>query len=162
MRTLSRKSFIILANIIWFAQFGIELVAPQIASYLAWRRHGFLPDLQIGCFRDSYYDSLSDRLYIVGALWLLSAPLMTAIALKRPRCWPQRVLHSMWNRRDPGLSIATLLIVFALALWPLGAAINAPVSSMKILEGCRAATVLAAALYYRAMVLSAVPQICSN
>ena len=118
MKALSRTAFMAWGNAFWLAQSAVEVLAPQLRGYLAWRGLAFKPDLQIGCFRDSYYDNLSDRLYVVGLLWLLSAPLMTAIAWKLPEDWPRAIRH-FWGRTDaPGLSWPSLLAVFVLAAWP--------------------------------------------
>ncbi len=157
MRALSRTAFIAWGNTFWLAQAAVEVLAPQLRSYLAWRGLAFKPDLQIGCFRDSYYDSLSDRLYVVGLLWLLSAPLMTAIAWKLPEDWPRTIRH-FWGRTDaPGLSWPSLLAVLVLAAWPLIAALRAPVTSIMLMELARIALMAAPALYYRAILLSAAP-----
>jgi hypothetical protein len=118
MKALSRTGFILWANAFWLAQSGIEILAPQLRSYLAWRGLAFKPGLQIGCFRDTYYDSLTDRAYLVGLLWLLSAPLMTAIAWKLPECWPQRIGYFWWSVPRAGLSLAASLAALALAAWP--------------------------------------------
>ena len=122
IKTFSRAAFVAWGNAFWLAQSVAEVLAPQLRSYLAWRGLAFKPDLQIGCFRDSYFDSLSDRLYVVGLLWLLSAPLMTAIAWKQPERWPGTIRHVAWRGDAAGLSWASLLAVLALAAWPLIAA----------------------------------------
>ena len=155
MKTLSRKGFAVWANVFWLAQFVIELLAPLLRDYLNWRTFVFRPNLQIGCFRDSYFDSYTDRLYVLALLWLSSAPLMTVIAWKQPECWPQRLSRPLWDAQRPGLSWAALLAVLALAAWPISAAIRAPVASTVLMEAARAVLVAAAALYYRAILLSA-------
>ena len=109
IKAFSRTAFVAWGNAFWLAQSVAEVLAPQLRSYLAWRGLAFKPDLQIGCFRDSYFDSLSDRLYVVGLLWLLSAPLMTAIAWKQPECWPGTIRHVAWRGNAAGLSWASLL-----------------------------------------------------
>ncbi|MGO9486962.1 MAG: hypothetical protein ACLPX9_20725 [Rhodomicrobium sp.] len=155
MKPLSRNAFIVWGNAFWLAQSAAEVLAPQLRSYLAWRGLAFKPDLQIGCFRDSYYDSLSDRLYVVGLLWLLSAAPMTAIAWKQPENWPGKVRHFLWRRDAPGLSWAALSGVLALTAWPIVAALRAPVTSIMLLELARIALIAGPALYYRAILLSA-------
>ncbi len=162
MTALSRKGFIVWANAAWAAQSAIEVLAPQLRSYLAWRGLAFRPDLQIGCFRDSYYDSLTDRLYLVGSLWLLSAPLMTAIAWNLPESWPRRISQIWWSGPAGGLSLATLLAVLALAAWPLAAVLRAPVPSTMLLEAARALLIFVPALYFRAVLLSAPPPRASS
>jgi len=157
MKALSRTGFILWANAFWLAQSGIEILAPELRSYLAWRGLAFKPDLQIGCFRDSYYDSLTDRAYLVGLLWLLSAPLMTAIAWKLPECWPQRIRYFWWSVPRAGLSLAALLAALALAAWPAVAAIRAPVTSTMLMEATRILLIAAPAFYYRAILLSGPP-----
>ncbi len=157
MRVLSRIAFMAWGNAFWLAQSAIEVLAPQLRSYLAWRGLAFKPELQIGCFRDSYYDSLSDRLYVVGLLWLLSAPLMTAIAWKLPESWPQAIRHFWWRGTAAGLSWGSLLAVLALAAWPLVAALRAPVTSIMLMELARIALIAVPALYYRAILLTARP-----
>lgn len=156
MKTISRATFLAIGNAFWLAQSAIEIFAPQLRAYLAWRNLAFKPDLQIGCFRDSYSDSLSDRFFVVGLVWLLSAPLMTAIALKLPQDWPHKILRLGWHREAAGLSLATLLAVLALAAWPLIAALRAPVTSVMLMEAGRIALIAVPALYYRAVFLSAV------
>ena len=157
MKTVSRGVFLAVGNVCWLAQAGAEVFAPQLRGYLTWRRLAFKPDLQIGCFRDSYYDSLSDRMYVVGLVWLLSAPLMTAVALKFPRVWPGTVGWLWWRRRQTGLSAATLLAALALVAWPFIAAMRAPVTDTLVLEIVRIALIVVPALYYRALLLSAAP-----
>jgi hypothetical protein len=156
MKTISRAAFIAAGNAFWLAQAGVEVFAPQLQAYLTWRKLAFKPDLQIGCFRDSYYDSLSDRFYVVALVWLLTAPLMTAVALKLPQEWPCAVKQVWWRREAAGLSWATLLAVFALVAWPLITALRAPVPGIMAMEAGRIALIAVPALYYRATVLSAV------
>ena len=155
MKTLSRKGFAVWANVFWLAQFVIELLAPLLRDYLVWRNLVFRPNLQIGCLRDSYFDSYTDRLYVLALLWLVSAPLMTVIAWKQPECWPQRLIHRLWDAQRPGLSWAALLAALALAVWPIAAAIRAPVNSTVFMEAARAVLIAIPALYYRAILLSA-------
>ena len=157
IKAFSRTAFVAWGNAFWLAQSVAEVLAPQLRSYLAWRGLAFKPDLQIGCFRDSYFDSLSDRLYVVGLLWLLSAPLMTAIAWKQPERWPGTIRHVAWRGNAAGLSWASLLAVLALAAWPLIAAVRAPVTSIMLLELARIVLIAVPALYYRAILLSAGP-----
>jgi hypothetical protein len=157
MQALSRAAFLAWGNAFWLAQSAVEVWAPQLRAYLTWRSVAFKPDLQIGCFRDSYYDSLSDRLYVVGLVWLLSAPLMTAIAWKRPESWPLAISHFGWRRNAGGLSWTSLLAVLMLAAWPLIAAFRAPVTSIVLMELARAVLIAMPALYYRAIVLTAAP-----
>jgi hypothetical protein len=157
MKALSRTAFLAWGNAFWLAQSAIEVWAPQLRAYLTWRSLAFKPELQIGCFRDSYYDSLSDRLYVVGLVWLLSAPLMTAIAWKLPENWPRTVSHFAWHRNAAALSWASLLAVLLLAAWPLIAALRAPVTSIMLMELTRAAFVAVPALYYRAIIIGASP-----
>ena len=157
MATLSRTAFIAWGNAFWLAQSAVEVLAPQLRSYFAWRGLAFKPELQIGCFRDSYYDSVADRLYVVGLLWLVSAPLMTAIAWKQPEDWPDAIRHFWWRRNAGGPSWASLLAVLALAAWPLIASLRAPVTSIMLMELARIALIVSPALYYRAIVLSAGP-----
>jgi hypothetical protein len=155
MKAVSRGIFLAVGNLCWFAQAGIEVLAPQLHSYLTWRRLAFKPELQIGCFRDSYSDSLPDRIFVVGLVWLLSAPLMTAIALKLPRDWPPAMGWLCWRRQQTALSVATLLAVLAAVAWPLIAAARAPVADIQVLEMVRIALIAMPALYYRALLLSA-------
>ncbi len=155
MRTLSRKGFAVWANVFWLAQFVIEFLAPLLRDYLVWRNLVFRPNLQIGCLRDSYFDSYTDRLYVLALLWLGSAPLMTVIAWKQPECWPQRLSHPLWDAMAPALSWAALMTALALAAWPITAAIRAPVSSTVFMEAARAVLIAIPALYYRAILLSA-------
>ncbi len=155
IQALSRTAFLAWGNAFWLAQSAVEVWAPQLRAYLTWRSLAFKPELQIGCFRDSYYDSLSDRLYVVGLVWLLSAPLMTAIAWKLPESWPRTVAHFAWHRNAVALSWASLLAVLALAAWPLIAALRAPVTSIMLVELARAALTAIPALYYRAILVSA-------
>jgi hypothetical protein len=157
MKAISRATFVSIGNALWLAQSAIEVFAPQVRAYLAWRNLAFRPDLQIGCFRDSYSDSLSDRFYVVGLVGLLSAPLMTAAALKQPRDWPKVLERPWWRGEAAGLSLATLLAVLALVAWPLIAALRAPVTSVMLMESARIALIAAPALYYRAILLCAVP-----
>jgi hypothetical protein len=157
MKAVSRGVSLAAGNVCWFAQAGAGVVAPQLHGYLSWRSLAFKPDLQIGCFRDSYYGSLSGRTYVVGLVWLLSAPLMTAVALKLPRVWPATVGWLWWRRRQTALSAVTLLAALALVAWPLIAAMRAPVTDILVLELVRIALVAAPALYYRALLLSAAP-----
>jgi hypothetical protein len=157
MRAVSRRTFLVIGNACWLAQSAIEVFAPQLRSFLTWRRVAFKPELQIGCFRDSYFDSLPDRLYVVGLVWLLTAPLMTAIAWKLPRDWPTAIRHPYWSPPAASLSWAALLGIAVLLSWPLVAALRAPVSSIAALEAVRAAIIAAPALYYRAILLSAEP-----
>jgi hypothetical protein len=157
MKAMPRAAFLIAGNACWLAQLAIEVFAPQLRDYLTWRRVVFKPELQIGCFRDSYYDSLPDRLYVVGLVWLLTAPLMTAIAWKLPREWPPAMQHLYWRSQAAALSWATLLAVAVLLAWPLIAAFRAPVISIGALEAARAVIITAPALYYRAILLSAAP-----
>ncbi len=157
MQTLSRTAFLAWGNAFWLAQSAVEVWAPQLRTYLAWRSLAFKPNLQIGCFRDSYYDSLSDRLYVVGLVWLLSAPLMTAIAQQLPERWPQGMSHRTWRKNAALLSWTTLFAVLMLAAWPLIAALRAPVTSIVLMELARAALIVIPAFYYRAILLSAGP-----
>jgi hypothetical protein len=158
MKAISRTAFLIIGNGFWLAQSAVEVFAPQIRAYFALRNLAFKPDLQIGCFSDSYYDSLGDRFYIVGLVWLLSAPLMTAIALKLPADWPRALERPWWRAEAAGLSLGALLAVAALLAWPLIAALRAPVTSLMAIEAARIALIAAPALYYRAILLSASPR----
>ena len=60
-----------------------------------------------------------------------------------------------WNGTAPGLSFATALAALVLMLWPLAAMVNAPVTSMLVIEAARAVLLLGVLLYYRAVILSA-------
>ncbi len=157
MQALSRTAFLAWGNAFWLAQCAVEVWAPQLRTYLAWRGRLFRPDLQIGCFRDSYYDSLTDRLYVVGLVWLLSAPLMSAIAWKVPESWPRAVSHLAWRKNAALLSWMSLFAVLLLAAWPLIAASRAPVISIMLMELARAVLIVIPAFYYRAILLSAGP-----
>jgi prolipoprotein diacylglyceryltransferase len=82
---------------------------------------------------------------------------MTLIAARMPAVWPQRRAFAIWNGQEPGLSIFTGLIALALAAWPIVAAINAPVTNLRLVEEARVTLILAAALYYRSILLSSAP-----
>jgi hypothetical protein len=157
MTALSRRVFIIAGNIVWLLQFAIEAVAPLIGDYLVWRQKSFMPDNRIGCFNDAYYDSLTERLYLLALLWIITAPLMNLIAWKHPRIWPPRLIRLWWHGESTALSATTLLAALAMMIWPVSAAANAPVTSMLLMQSARALMLLMTLLYYRGILLSAEP-----
>jgi hypothetical protein len=157
MKTLSRHAFILTANAVWFAQFAVEAVAPLIGDYLVWRQKSFMPDNRLGCFSDAYYDSLTERLFLLALLWIVTAPVMNLIAWKNPRIWPPRLIRFCWHRTAAALSWTTMLAALAVMVWPVSTAANAPVTSMLVMQTARALILLAALLYYRAILLSAEP-----
>jgi hypothetical protein len=157
MTAISRRTFILAANAIWFAQFAVEAVAPLIGDYLVWRQKSFMPDNRIGCFNDAYYDSLTERLYLLALLWIITTPLMNLIAWKHPRIWPPRLIRLWWHGESGALSTVTLLAALVLMIWPVSAAANAPVTSMLLMQSARGLMLLATLLYYRGILLSAEP-----
>jgi hypothetical protein len=154
MKTMPRLSFIVTANIVWLAQFAAIVLVVVMPDYVAWwKRHA--PELQLGCFEDSFRYEPLDRLFTFGLLWLISAPLMSVIAWRVPERWPSRLSHLWWNSATPSRSTVTAAAVLAVMLWPVSGIINAPVTSTLLLEAARAIPLLGAALYYRAIALSA-------
>lgn len=153
-RLLSRPQFMIAANAIWAGQFVIAFAIPEAPDYLFWRTNVYQPDYTIGCFEDAWHDSPADRLFMVGLLWILTTPLMNLIALRFPACWPVRTDRFWWDGAAPAKSALTLLLAVMAALWPLAAALSAPVPSGQALETIRTVMLLTALLYYRGVVLN--------
>jgi hypothetical protein len=153
-QTLSRLQFMIAANAVWAGQFFIAFLIPEAPDYQFWRKMVFRPDYEIGCFEDAYHDSWADRLFILGLLWLVTTPVMNLIALRRPVRWPVRLESFWWNGSAPVKSALTLALAVAGGLWPLVAAVNAPVLSGQALEGVRTVMLFAVLLYYRGVALN--------
>mgnify|MGYP001769078558 CR=1 FL=1 len=154
MKTLSRSSFIILANIAWFAQFAVTFLLPFFSDYALWLTRQPSSN-QIGCVGNTTAYVSSDRLFLLLLIWALTAPLMTLIATKHPAVWPSRISRFCWNRDALGLSTFTLIAAGAVLAWPLTAALNAPVVSALWMDGGRALALLAVVHYYRSILLSA-------
>lgn len=144
----------IAANVIWAGQFVIAFLIPEALDYQLWRTAVFQPDYRIGCFEDAYHDSPVDRLFILGLLWLVTTPLLNLIALRRPSRWPVSLERFWWSPSAPAKSALTLTLAAVAMLWPVTAALNAPVLSGQLLESARAMALLAALLYYRGAELS--------
>jgi hypothetical protein len=154
MKTLSRSSFIVAANIVWFAQFVVAFLLPLFSDYALWL--SMQPNSnQIGCVGNTSAYVSSDRLYLLTLIWVLTAPLMTIIATKQPDVWPSRISRFWWNRDASGLSVITLAAAIVVLAWPLTAALNAPVISALWMDGGRAFALLAVVHYYRSVLLSA-------
>ncbi len=151
MKTMSRTSFVVTANIVWLALFAAEVLAVLAPDYVAWWR----PSFQQSCHEDSYRYDPVDRLFVFGLIWLLTAPLMSLIALRVPQHWPLQISRIWWNGTTPALSFVTAAAAFTLMLWPLTGMLYAPVTSKLILETTRAVLLLGVVLYYRAVILSA-------
>ncbi len=154
MKTISRTNFIVAANIVWFVLFAAEILAVLAPDYVAWwQAEG--ARMRRSCDEDTFRFDLLDRLYLFGLIWLFSAPVMSLLALRIPENWPDRLSRLWWNGAASVRSFVTAAAVLALLLWPLSAMLNAPVSSMFVLEGARAVLLLGVLLYYRAIILSA-------
>jgi hypothetical protein len=151
MKTMSRISFLVTANVVWLALFTAEVLAVLAPDYVAWWR----PAFQQSCSEDAYRYDLSDRLFMFGLIWLITAPLMSLIAWRIPEHWPLQVSRIWWNAAAPALSVVTAAGAVALMLWPLTGVVYAPVTSKLVLEAARAVLLLGVVLYYRAVILSA-------
>lgn len=150
MRTISRTSFIVVANIVWLAMFMLDVGVVLAPDYVAWWR----PSNVNGCNIDTYRYDLTDRLFLFGTGWALSAPLMTLIALRLPDRWPHQLDHPWWNAESSSRSWSTAMAAGGLLLWPLTGMLTAPVASQAIIEAARALPLLAIVLYYRAALIS--------
>lgn len=153
METLTRTRFIIYANVVWFTQFLAEFLVVQAPDVVAWRER-IAANFQVGCVGDTANYVALDRLYLLALAWVLTAPLMTVIALRYPPRWPEHMLTPLWNDAAPGASLVTMAAALALLLWPLGAAIATPVSSVILVETMRGSALFITALYYRGIVLA--------
>ncbi len=154
MKTMRRSNFILVANIVWFVIFAAEILAVLAPDYVAWwQREG--ARLRRACDEDTLRYDLFDRVYLFGSLWLFSTPAMSLIASRVPGRWPDRLSRLWWNGNAPARSIATAFAGAALLLWPLSGMLNAPVTSMLLLEAARTLLLAGAVLYYRAVLLSA-------
>ncbi len=154
MKTMSRLNFLVTANIVWLAQFAFTVAMVAMPDYVQWWRRQ-APNLQLGCFEDTVRYDLLDRAFVFGLLWLLSAPLMNMLAWRIPECWPSRLTRFWWNPAAPSLSLLTAALILAVMAWPGGGLLSAPVASSLILEAGRAIFLFGAALFYRAVILSA-------
>ncbi len=154
MKTMRRTNFIVVANIVWFALFAVEILAVLAPDYVAWWQHEGAR-LRRACDEDTFRYDLLDRLYLFGLVWLFSTPAMSLLASRIPERWPDRLSRCWWDGAAPARSFATAAAALALMLWPLSGMLNAPVTSTLILEAVRAVLLLGILLYYRAAVLSA-------
>jgi hypothetical protein len=153
MKTMRRGNFIVVANIVWFAFFAVEILAVLAPDYVAWwQREG--TRLRRACDEDTYRYDLFDRLYLFGSLWLFSAPAMSLIASRIPGRWPELLSRLWWNGNASARSIATAVAAIALMLWPASSMLSAPVTSMLLLEAARTLLLLSVVLYYRAVLLN--------
>jgi hypothetical protein len=153
METLPRTQFVLVANLVWFAQFVAEFLVVLAPDAVAWRQRG-ANSLQVGCVGDTAAYVVLDRLYLLTLAWLLTAPLMTVIALRFPAIWPMRAAIPWWNNAAPSASLITLLIALALMAWPVSAALSTPVTSVILVETVRALPLLVIALFYRGVLLA--------
>jgi hypothetical protein len=161
MKTMSRTNFVVAANIVWLVLFAAEILAVLAPDYVAWwQSEG--ARLRRSCDEDTFRFDLLDRLYLFGLIWLCSTPVMSLLAWRIPEQWPDRLSRFWWNGAAPARSFATAAVALALLLWPLGAMLSAPVTSMLILEAVRAVLLLGVLLYYRAVILSAVTDAAGN
>jgi hypothetical protein len=154
MKTMSRASFIMTANIVWLAQFVAEFLVVLAPDYAGWWRRQ-TPDLQLGCFEDTFRYDPVDRLFVLGLIWLLSMPLMNLCAWRFPDHWPVRLSCLWWNKVESTRSLVTAMVALVLLLWPVSSMLNTPAASTLILEGARTILLLGVLLYYRAIILSA-------
>jgi hypothetical protein len=154
MKSMRRTNFIVAANIVWLALFAAEILAVLAPDYMAWwQREGARP--LRSCDEDTVRYNLTDRMFLFGLLWLLSAPVMSLFALRIPEQWPGRLSRLWWNLTAPARSFATAAAALVLMLWPLSGMLNAPVASMLAIEAARAVLLLGVLLYYRVVILSA-------
>jgi hypothetical protein len=78
-------------------------------------------------------------------------------ALKHPPVWPSYISHFWWNKAAPEASTVSLILAIVILVWPISAALTAPVLSTLLLNGGKALALLAVVHYYRAALLSATP-----
>lgn len=153
MKTISRTQFLIYANLVWGGQFVAEILSRHTPGAIAWQQR-ISENMQVGCVGDTAAYNPGDRLFLFALMWMISAPLMTVIALRMPAAWPERMEPLLWKGRAPGLSMFTLVGALALLAWPVAAAIATPVTSVILVEAARGLALLAVALYYRGVILS--------
>jgi hypothetical protein len=151
MKTIGRTGFMAAANIAWLALFVAEVLAVLAPDYLAWWRPTFMQS----CHEDSYRYDITDRAFVFGLVWMLTAPLMTMIAMRVPGRWPAWLTRIWWKKDDPALSLLTAAAALVLMLWPLTGMLFAPVQSKFLLEAMRAVVLASVLVYYRAVILSA-------
>jgi hypothetical protein len=154
MKTLPRTPFLIYANLVWLAQFAAEFLVGFAPDAIAWRQR-VTESLQVGCVGDTAAYDPTDRLFLFALMWIISAPLMTVIALRLPANWPDRMERPFWNNAAPAVSLLTLAVVLALLAWPIAAARSTPVTSVILTEIVRGLAIAAAAIYYRGILLRA-------